>query len=200
MSTTVQPSYFEILSTTNVNDHVEQKNGLSYLSWAWAWSEFKKRYPFSYFEVLETENGVNYFTDGRTCWVKTRVTLIDGDTHHVQEESLPIMDFKNKSIPAEAVTSMDVNKAIKRCLVKNLAYFGLGLYIYAGEDLPQDSAAVTSLKMKIEAELQRVTKGMTTEQKVELSSRVVKPICGGSYRNVDDIAKLSALLDELKKL
>lgn len=195
-----KPNFFEVLSTVNVNEHVEQKNGLSYLSWAWAWSEFKKRYPYSFFEVLESENGVNYFTDGRTCWVKTRVTLVDGDVTHVQEESLPIMDFKNKSIPADVVTSMDVNKAIKRCLVKNLAYFGLGMYIYAGEDLPEDSAEVASLKAKIETELQRISKGKTQEEKIELSAKVVKPICGGSYRNVDDASKLTTLLEELKKL
>jgi hypothetical protein len=200
MPAAAKQSYFDILSTVNVNDHVEQKNGLSYLSWAWAWSEFKKRYPYSFFEVLEREDGVNYFTDGHTCWVKLRVTLVDGDVRHVQEESLPIMDFKNKSVPLDAVTSMDVNKAIKRCLVKCLAYFGLGMYIYAGEDLPQDNAEVSALKAKIEAELQRVTKGKTTEEKVALSNAVVKPICGGSYRNVDDPSKLSALLEELKKL
>lgn len=129
-------SIFETLNAINVNDKTEQKNGLTYLSWAWAWGEVKKIVPDATYTIYErdTEYGpVNYFTDGRTCWVKTGVTL-DG-LEHVEE--LPVMDFKNRSISADAVTSMDVNKAIQRSLTKACARHGLGLYIYAGEDLPE---------------------------------------------------------------
>lgn len=125
-------SVFEILNAVNVNDHAEKKNGLTYLSWAWAWAEIKKRYPEATYTIYETPDGVNYFTDGRTCWVKTGLT-IEGLEHI---EYLPVMDFKNKSIPLESVTSFDVNKAIQRSLTKAAARHGLGLYIYAGEDLP----------------------------------------------------------------
>lgn len=124
---------FETLNGVNVNGHTEKKNGLTYLSWAWAWGELLKRYPDSTYTVYENRDGWNYHTDGKTCWVKTGVT-VDGKEYI---EMLPVMDFKNRSIPAEAVTSFDVNKAIQRSLTKAVARHGLGLYIYAGEDLPE---------------------------------------------------------------
>ena len=126
-------SVFETLFEINVNDHVEKKNGLSYLSWAYAWAEIKKRFPEANYKVYETESGCIYFTDGKTCWVKTGVTI--GGLEHI--EYLPIMDYKNKSISLENVTSFDVNKSIQRSLTKTLARHGLGLYLYAGEDLPE---------------------------------------------------------------
>lgn len=126
-------SIFETLNVKNVNEHVEKKNGLSYLSWAWAWAEVKKEYPSANYTVYENEQGWNYFTDGRTCWVKTGVT-IEGLEHI---EYLPVMDFRNKSIPLDQVTSFDVNKTIQRSLTKAVARHGLGLYIYAGEDVPE---------------------------------------------------------------
>lgn len=130
-------SVFETLNSINVGEHIEQKNGLSYLSWAWAWAECKKAYPEAFYTIYENENGWNYFTDGKTCWVKTGVT-IEGLEHI---EYLPVMDFRNKSIMFDVVTSFDVNKAIQRSLTKALARHGLGLYIYAGEDLPEADAA-----------------------------------------------------------
>ena len=124
---------FETLNAVNVNEHTEKKNGLTYLSWAWAWGELLKRYPDSTYTIYENRDGWNYHTDGKTCWVKTGVT-VDGKEYI---EMLPVMDFKNRSIPADAVTSFDVNKAIQRSLTKAVARHGLGLYIYAGEDLPE---------------------------------------------------------------
>ena len=135
--TTKKKSLFELLNSVNVNEHTEKKNGLTYLSWAWAWAEVKKADPAAYYTIYENALGWNYHTDGRTCWVKTGVT-VDGLE---LIEMLPVMDFKNASIPAERVTSFDVNKAIQRSLTKACARHGLGLYIYAGEDLPEDSAA-----------------------------------------------------------
>ena len=124
---------FERLSNINVNGHTEKKNGLTYLSWAWAWAEVKKAFPEATYTIYENRDGWNYFTDGKTCWVKTGVT-IEGLEHI---EYLPVMDHRNRSIPAESVTSFDVNKAIQRSLTKACARHGLGLYIYAGEDLPE---------------------------------------------------------------
>ena len=129
-------SVFETLNKINVNGKAESKNGLTYLSWAWAWGEVKKAYPEATFTIYERETPhgpVNYFTDGRTCWVKTGLT-IEG-LEHIEE--LPVMDFRNNAIPLEKVTSTDVNKAIQRSLTKAAARHGLGLYIYAGEDLPE---------------------------------------------------------------
>lgn len=126
-------SVFEVLNAINVNEHTEKKNGLTYLSWAWAWAEVKKHYPDAFYTIYENKDGLNYHTDGRTCWVKTGVT-IEGLEHI---EYLPVMDYKNASIGLDRVTSFDVNKAIQRSLTKAVARHGLGLYIYAGEDLPE---------------------------------------------------------------
>lgn len=130
-------NYFNDLYAVNVNGHTEKKNNLNYLSWAWAWGEIKKRHPNATYTVYENADGWNYHTDGRTCWVKTGVTV--NGIEHI--EYLPVMDYKNKSIPVENVTSFDVNKAIQRSLTKACARHGLGLYIYAGEDLPEEEAA-----------------------------------------------------------
>lgn len=128
-------NYFNELNTIDVSNKTERKNGLTYLSWAWAWGEVKKNHPDAQYKVYENEQGWNYFTDGRTCWVKVSVTI--NAIEHI--EYLPVMDFRNASIPVEKVTSFDVNKAIQRAITKACARHGLGLYIYAGEDLPEDS-------------------------------------------------------------
>jgi hypothetical protein len=139
---------FSTLYAINVNDYVEKKNGLTYLSWANAWAEFKKVYPYATYEVVKFD-GKPYVYDenlGYMCY--TTVTV--GDLTH--EMWLPVMDGANKAMKAqpyeyttkygkktcEAATMFDINKTIMRCLVKNLAMFGLGLYIYAGEDLPEE--------------------------------------------------------------
>jgi hypothetical protein len=126
-------NYFTELYDVNVNDKIEQKNGLSYLSWAYCWAELKKLHPDANYVVYENAQGWNYHTDGKTAWVKTGV-IVNGIEHI---EYLPVMDYRNKSIPANNVTSFDVNKAIQRSLTKACARHGLGLYIYAGEDLPE---------------------------------------------------------------
>jgi hypothetical protein len=127
-------NYFVELNNINVNAHTEKKNNLTYLSWAWAWQEVKKIHPTATYKIYENNEGWNYFTDGRTAWVKTGVTI--NDIEHI--EYLPVMDFRNKSIPLENITSFDVNKTIQRSLTKAVARHGLGLYIYAGEDLPEE--------------------------------------------------------------
>ena len=127
-------NYFIELNSVNVNEHTEKKNNLTYLSWAWAWGEVKKRFPDATYKVYEDDNGCIYWTDGRTAWVKTGVTV--NGIEHI--EYLPIMDFKSRSIPLSDITSFDVNKSIQRSLTKAVARHGLGLYIYAGEDLPED--------------------------------------------------------------
>lgn len=136
-------NYFKTLNEINVNEHTEKKNGLTYLSWAWAWGEIKKIHPDAVYTIYENNNGWNYFTDGKTCWVKTGVTV--NNIEHI--EYLPVMDYKNKSISADNVTSFDVNKTIQRSLTKACARHGLGLYIYAGEDLPEtDNEAIQAFE------------------------------------------------------
>ena len=124
---------FENLSSVNLNGKTEKKGNLTYLSWSYAWGELKKRYPNSTYTVYENRNGWNYFTDGRTAWVKTGVT-VEGIEYI---EYLPVMDHRNNSLPLDKVTSQDVNKTIQRSLTKAIARHGLGLYIYNGEDLPE---------------------------------------------------------------
>lgn len=134
-----EKSVFEVLNSINCNGHTEERIGgkgrkLTYLSWAWAWAEVKKAFPSAFYTIYENADGMNYHTDGRTAWVKTGVT-IEGIEHI---EYLPVLDkTSNASLPLEAISSWDVNKAIQRSLTKACARHGLGLYIYAGEDLPE---------------------------------------------------------------
>lgn len=144
-------NYFIELNNINVNEKTEQKNGLTYLSWAWAWGELKKRHPDANYKVYENEQGWCYFTDGHTAWVKTSVTV--NAIEHI--EYLPIMDNRNKSIPLEQITSFEVNKSIQRSLTKAVARHGLGLYIYAGEDLPD---GVEPKKSVLSDETQKLVK------------------------------------------
>lgn len=146
-------SIFETLNSINVNGNVEKKNGLTYLSWAWAWAEVMKKYPNATYKVytrdmiidsLGNVSEVNYFTDGKTAWCKCSVEIEGKEII----EMLPIMDYKNKAIPLEQVESMVVNKTIQRCLTKAIARHGLGLYIYAGEDLPESEQEMENTKRK----------------------------------------------------
>jgi hypothetical protein len=159
-------SVFERLSTINVNEHVEKKSNLTYLSWAWAWSETKRACPDATYKIGETT-----YDDALGFMCHTNVT-IEGET---LEMWLPVMDGANKSMKkvaysystkygdkqVEAATTFDINKTIMRCLVKNLAMFGLGIYIYAGEDLPESETIPT----KVEAPKKVVA---TTDGLIEL--------------------------------
>lgn len=162
-------SVFATLNAVNVNEHVEKKNGLSYLSWAWAWAEVKKAYPTATYAIYENANGLNYHTDGRTAWVKTGVT-IEGIEHI---EYLPVMDNRNQSIPLDKITSFDVNKAIQRSLTKACARHGLGLYVYAGEDLPEAEDNSADLE-EIRSILQPF--GITIEQVAAWKRKTAKAV------------------------
>lgn len=157
-------NYFVTLNSINVNDHTEKKNGLTYLAWAYAWAEIKKNFPDATYTVYENADGWNYHTDGRTAWVKTGVTV--NGLEHI--EYLPVMDMRNRSIPLESVTSFDVNKAIQRSLTKACARHGLGLYIYAGEDLPEgtDEAEAEKARDSVRAkEVKAIDPSYNTEAK-----------------------------------
>ena len=166
--------------TKNVNDMTEKKNGFTYLSWALAWEEVLKVYPNATYKIIKNENGLPYFADetGAICF--TEVT-IEGITH---EMWLPVMDGANKAMKkesytyktkfgeksVEAYTMFDINKTVMRCLVKNLAMFGLGLYIYAGEDLPNALEEVKIDKVEIKKEL-------TEEEKKEKAIKLIEKLC-----------------------
>lgn len=156
---------FEKLNAINVNDKTERKNGLTYLSWAWAWAEIKKIDPEANYTIYENTDGWNYHTDHKTAWVKTGVTV--GGIEHI--EYLPVMDYKNKSIPLDLITSFDVNKAIQRSLTKACARHGLGLYIYAGEDLPEaDNPLAGMTDDEKRAEIKRLIQQTDTDTVVYL--------------------------------
>ena len=149
---------FETLSAINVNDKVEKKNTLTYLSWAWAWGIVKQYYPQASYVVTEYD-GIPYLYDPNLGYMVSTCVTINEETIPMH---LPVMDNSNKAMKdnpyeyktrygvktCESATMFDINTAIMRCLVKNLAMFGLGHYIYAGEDLPS-AEKEESLKPKI---------------------------------------------------
>lgn len=157
--------HFNKLNGINVNEYTEKKNGLTYLTWANAWAEVKKIYPDAQYTIKRFENSLPYVYDENTGYMVFTDVTIEGITY---EMWLPVMDGANKSMKAmpykyqtkygektvEAATMFDINKTIMRCLVKNLAMFGLGLYIYAGEDLPETQ---TTKEREIISEQQAMT-------------------------------------------
>ena len=192
-------NHFAELYAVNVNDKTEKKNGLTYLSWAWAYAEFLKVYPDAVYEIVKFD-GIPYAYDPLTGYmVYTRITA-GGIT---REMWLPVMDGANKAMKAEpyeytvknpnhkyatkqpdgtwldrygneqpefltktceAASMFDVNKTIMRCLVKNLAMFGLGLYIYAGEDLPEEAAEPAEQQQAKPAAAKAPAKKQTTKK------------------------------------
>ena len=195
---------FNGLYAVNVNENVEKKNGLTYLSWAWAWAEFMKRYPQADYEIVKFD-GLPYAYDPNTGYmVYTKVT-VDGQT---REMWLPVMDGANKAMKSEpyrytvknpnfkwakldpqtgkyvdkygnvqeeyiekmceAATMFDINKTIMRCLVKNLAMFGLGLYIYAGEDLPEETKPEKQSKKVSKDQADYIAENSSQEQLIAI--------------------------------
>lgn len=158
---------FRKLYEINVNDKTETKEGLTYLSWAWAWAVVKLECPDATYNIKRFENGLPYVYDANTGYMVFTDVTIDGTTH---EMWLPVMDSHNramksepytittkygKEIRVEAATMFDINKTIMRCLVKNLAVFGLGLYIYAGQDLPDVDMSDDEKKAEIKRLIQQ---------------------------------------------
>lgn len=142
---------FEKLVAKDVSAHIEKKESgkytYSYLSWTWAWDAFKREYPDAVYSVREWDGGKPYLFDENTGYMVATTITAGGETYGMW---LPVMDGGNhamtnkpykiqgkfKEIEVAAATMFDINKTIMRCLVKNMAMFGLGLYIYAGEDAP----------------------------------------------------------------
>ena len=194
---------FDELNAINVNDKTEKKKSggteLTYLSWTWAWAEVKKRYPEAHYEII-MHNGLPYVYDENTGYMVFTTVTIDGITHMMW---LPVMDGANKAMKnqpytyatkyngektVDAATMFDVNKTIMRCLVKNLAMFGLGLYIYAGEDLPE-----------VEVEEQKTAQDVARKKLEKIDSvqlEALKAILSGNgieEKFVLDLYKLKAL-------
>lgn len=146
---------FNQLASLNVNDKTESKNGLTYLSWSNAWLEFKKVYPTATYNIIKNpQTGLPYFEDPNVGIMVFTEVEADGLKYQMW---LPVMDSSNRAMKSapytyqvwnkttkqyenrrvEAATSTDINRGLMRALTKNLAMFGLGLYIYNGEDMPE---------------------------------------------------------------
>lgn len=194
---------FDELNAINVNDKTEKKKSgsteLTYLSWTWAWAEVKKRFPEAHYEIV-MHDGLPYVYDENTGYMVFTNVTIDGITHMMW---LPVMDGANKAMKnqpytystkyngektVDAATMFDVNKTIMRCLVKNLAMFGLGLYIYAGEDLPE-----------VEVEEQKTAQEVAKKKLEKIDSvqlNALKEILAGNgidEKTVLDLYKLKSL-------
>ena len=196
---------FDELNAINVNDKTEKKKSgsteLTYLSWTWAWAEVKKRFPEAHYEIV-MHDGLPYVYDENTGYMVFTNVTIDGITHMMW---LPVMDGANKAMKnqpytystkyngektVDAATMFDVNKTIMRCLVKNLAMFGLGLYIYAGEDLPE-----------VEVEEQKTAQEVAKKKLEKINSvqldalKTILAVNGIDEKIVFDLYKLKSLED-----
>lgn len=201
-----EKSVFESLNNVDLTGKVKTKNGLTYLSWSSAWAEVKKKDPNANFRIIPqiVDDGGNtrpWHDDGRTGWVEVGVTI------NGQEiiETLAIMDFKNKSLATDQITSVDANKSIKRCLVKACAMHGLGLYIYEGEDLPEETSKVNELQDEVmnlvnkkcalsdkaKAKVQEICKAAEKQANPDMADDLIV----GNPKNIND----SDILGNLKK-
>lgn len=170
----IQSDPFKILSKVNVNEHIEKKNGLSYLSWAWAWDTLMRHYPDSEIGINRDPNGMPFWTDGHTAWVDVYVTLKYYGKERRRDELLPIMNNRNRSIPLEEITSFDINTALQRAWTKAIARHGLSFYIYAGEDLPKEEADQKKSPVTGE-QVDRISQLYTVEEIQTMLKRMKKP-------------------------
>lgn len=168
----------EKLLSLNINDYTDKKGGLTYLSWANAWQEFIKVYADAKYHIKKNEQtGLPVFGNSELGYmVYTEVTVCEL-TH---EMFLPVLDFRNN--PLLKPNAFDVNKAVMRCLTKNLAMFGLGLYLYAGEDLPEQEPKP---KILSEAEIKRGCESLINGKNT--IAKLTKWVNDSNFANADKI-------------
>jgi len=163
---------FNALKNLDLSNKCEKRDQLTYLSWANAWSEFKSAYPSATYRILKNENGLPYFSDPDLGIMVFTEVIVDDVIHQMW---LPVMDSKNKAMKlqpysyqvwdsykksyvdktVQAASMFDINKTLMRCLVKNLAMFGLGLYIFQGDDLPEKSTDDTPQQQQMQRPVQQ---------------------------------------------
>jgi len=168
-------SVFETLNAININELRKEKGKMSYLAWAYAWAEVKKLHPDMTSTVYENADGLNYHHDGKTAWVKTGITI--GGMEHI--EYLPILSNNNSSIPLANITSWNVNNSIQRSLTKAIARHGLGLYLYSGEDYPEEEVVANNT-----AEIERAAKDAQDQTLINQYVNSLKNALAGE--SVDD--------------
>ena len=166
-------SVWGTLKAISVNDHTEKKNGLTYLSWAWAWGVLKDNYPDATFEKVIQPSGLPYIKDDQG-FTYVQVTVTAGND--IVTELFPVTNYANK--PIQNPNSFDVNTAHQRCLAKAIAYLGLGHYIYAGEDMPQDSPT-GAVKGPVSSASQPVEKMLTMIGDVGMQEGYDFPVISG---------------------
>ena len=212
---TINDNFFSVLSGIDCSKYIQKRNSLDYLPWAVAWRMLKDHYPFSYYEVCESKDGLNYFTDGRTGYVKVTLTLCvpneDGAIMDLKNtEMLAIMNYSHKSIPLEEIKSTDVINTIQRCLVKCAARFGLGIAIYGAadfDDLPSEEEHqqkvmdLTVIRSRLEVAIKARTKDMSRDDKIRFLNEVVTPNLQGERNwkiceNQELLMKLLSVLEE----
>ena len=208
-----EKSVFQTLYDINVNDKVRQKNGLNYLSWSDSLAEIKKVYPDAtykiYEEIREVVDGIvtktrPWFDDGKSGWVKVSLTINGIECI----EQYPIMNFKNQAIPADSITSTDANKAIQRGLTKAAARHGLGLYIYSGEDLPEEEKKEVKKKAeeaKSELEAQNEKCWELAKAASKIDNAATSALCkkyapSGNPRKITDIDSSKDLYEKLQEI
>lgn len=173
-------SIYNNLKAIDVRPKAEKKGRADYLSWAHAWDMLKSNYPQAQRIIYESEHtGLNYFTDGKTAYVK--VGIVVNDMEHI--DMLPVMDHRNKSIPIEKIDSFEVNKTIQRATAKAIAMHGLGLSLWTGEDIPAPPVEAK------EAPSKDVKKKITLKVDDENWSKVLKYVVANKDKGIDDLLK-----------
>lgn len=210
----VVKNVYETLSAIDVSSKLKKKKDLTYLSWASAWAELKKVYPDASFKIypqtIVLADGITderfWHDDGRTGWVDVGVTINGVETREI----LAVMDFKNASIPADKITSADANKAIKRCLTKCIGLCGLAIWVYEGEDIPDETRQQNDIRDKVagqakkKAGLSEKAKGEVAElckaaEKEAYPDRPDDEITG-NYMDINDTEILESLYRKLLKI
>lgn len=204
-------NWYKELSSIDVSEHVREKNGLKYLSWMWAWTELKTRYPLSYSTIHKTPDGSLVWREPKGGHVETSVTIVwfeDGvRMEHEERNPLPVMDLRNRAIDYENIDSVTVNKSIQRCITKCIAKLGLGAYLYMNEDLPESIARAEELKDLIKEVVKKrcSISDKASEKVAELCKKAEKEanpnldeeLISGNYKNIDDVDILENLYNNL---
>ncbi len=216
-TTKTSDNFFAVLSGIDCSKYLQKRNSLDYLPWAVAWRMLKENYPYSYYEVGESKEGLNYYTDGRTAYVKVTLTLCvprnDGELMELKNtEMLAVMNYNHKSIPLEEIRSTDVINTIQRCLVKCAARFGLGIAVYGAadfDDIPAEEEHVqkpkgpdlVTIRGKLEKIIRARSASMSNAEKLQFVDGVIGPALNGqrNWKLCDDPALLMNLLSVLEK-
>jgi hypothetical protein len=173
-------SVYNNLKAIDVRPKAEKKGRADYLSWAHAWDMLKSNYPQAQRIIYESEHtGLNYFTDGKTAYVK--VGIVVNDLEHI--DMLCVMDHRNKSIPIEKLCSFEVNKTIQRATAKAIAMHGLGLSLWTGEDIPTPPSEVKDTPSKSPSEPQRISLEVDDEN----WGKVLKFVVANKDKGMDEL-------------